>query len=142
MTAGWTYGRPMRHNVSSGSPFEPTIGFSRAVRIGSQVFVSATAAIWPDGHVDSDPATQTRRCLEIIEQALVEAGAALTDVVRTRVFLIDPAHGKAIAAVHGETFGAIRPASGFIVVDGFLDPRWLVEIEADAVVADRSEQDL
>jgi enamine deaminase RidA (YjgF/YER057c/UK114 family) len=129
----------MRHNVSSGSPFESTIGFSRAVRAGSQVFVSATAAIWPDGRVEPDVAAQARRCLEIIEHALLEAGAALTDVVRTRVFLLDRAHGEAIAAVHRETFGAIRPASGFIVVDGFLDPRWLVEIEADAVVADRSE---
>ena len=128
------YGAAVRQNVSSRSPLEPTIGFSRAVRVGAQVFVATTAAIWPDGHVDSDVAAQTRRCLEIIEHALREAGAALTDVVRTRVFLTDPAHGESVAAVHGETFGSIRPASDFIVVRGFLDPRWLVEIEADAVI--------
>ncbi len=128
--------RAVRRNVSSGSPLEPTIGFSRAVRVGSHVYVAATAAIWPDGHVDHDVAAQTRRCLEIVEDALREAGAALTDVVRTRVFLTEPAHGDLVAAVHGEAFGSIRPASGFIVVRSFLDPRWLVEIEADAVVAD------
>lgn len=126
--------RAVRRLVSSGSPLEPTIGFSRAVRVGDQVFVAATAAIWPDGHVDPDVAVQTRRCLEIVEQALREAGAGLEDVVRTRVFLVDAADGPAVGAVHGEVFGAIRPASGFIVVRGFLDPRWRVEIEADAVV--------
>jgi enamine deaminase RidA (YjgF/YER057c/UK114 family) len=124
----------MRERISSGTPLEPTIGFSRAVRDGRLVFVSATAAIWPDGHVDPDAGVQARRCLEIIEQALGEAGAALGDVVRTRVFLVDAAHGDAVAEVHGEAFGATRPATGFIVVKGFLDPRWLVEIEADAIV--------
>jgi enamine deaminase RidA (YjgF/YER057c/UK114 family) len=115
---------------------EPTIGFSRAVRDGSQVFVSATAAIWPDGHVDADVGVQARRCLTIIETALAEAGASLRDVVRTRVFLVDAAHGAAVAEAHGETFGEIRPASGFMVVRGFLDSRWLVEIEADAIIRD------
>lgn len=124
----------MRHHISSGSPFEPTIGFSRAVRDERLVFVSATAAIWSDGHVDPDVGVQARRCLEIIDEALRECGATLRDVVRTRVFLVDPAHGAAVGKVHGDLFGSIRPASGFIVVKGFLDPRWLVEIEADAVV--------
>ncbi|MGH2969394.1 MAG: RidA family protein [Solirubrobacteraceae bacterium] len=124
----------MRLNVSSGSPFEPTIGFSRAVRAGDSVFVAATAAIWPDGHVDDDVAIQARRALEIIEQALKESGATLGDVVRTRVFLVDAGDGEAVAAVHGEVFGEIRPASGFIVVSGFLDPRFRLEIEADAIV--------
>lgn len=125
----------MRRHVSSGSPLEPTIGFCRAVRVDRQVFVAATAAIWPDGHVDPDPAAQARRCLDIVGAALGEAGAAFEDVVRTRVFLVDAADGPAVAAVHGEVFGSIRPVSGFIVVRGFLDPRWRVEIEADAVVA-------
>jgi enamine deaminase RidA (YjgF/YER057c/UK114 family) len=124
----------VRQRVSSGSSFEANIGFSRALRVDRQVFVSATAAIWPDGHVDADPAAQARRSLEIIEAALSEAGATLADVVRTRVFLVDAADGEAIGAVHGEVFGDVRPASAFIVVSGFLDPRWQVEIEADAVV--------
>jgi enamine deaminase RidA (YjgF/YER057c/UK114 family) len=124
----------VRQQISSGSPFEPTFGYSRAVRDGHLVFVSATAAIWPDGHVDPDAGVQARRSLEIIEEALREAGATLRDVVRTRVFLVDAAHSDAVGQVHGEVFGEIRPATGFIIVDGFLDPRWLVEIEADAVV--------
>jgi enamine deaminase RidA (YjgF/YER057c/UK114 family) len=124
----------VRQHISSGSPLEPTIGFSRAVRDERLVFVSATAAIWPDGHVDPDVAVQARRCLEIIAEALREAGATLRDVVRTRVYLVDAAHGETVGQVHGEAFGSIRPATGFIVVHGFLDPRWLVEIEADAVV--------
>jgi enamine deaminase RidA (YjgF/YER057c/UK114 family) len=124
----------VRQRIGSGSPYEPVIGFSRAVRAGNQVAVAATAAIWPDGHVDEDVAVQARRCLEIIEQALVEAGATLDDIIRTRVFLVDAADGDAVAAVHGEVFGEIRPASGFIVVSGFLDPRFKLEIEADAIV--------
>ena len=123
----------MRQRISSGSPLEPTIGFSRAVRDERLVFVSTTAAIWPDGHVDPDVGVQARRCLEIIEEALRASGATFRDVVRTRVFLVDAAHGAAVSKVHGETFGGTRPATGFIVVNGFLDPRWLVEIEADAI---------
>jgi enamine deaminase RidA (YjgF/YER057c/UK114 family) len=124
----------MRQLISSGSSHEPTIGFSRAVRVDRQIFVAATAAIWPEGHVDPDVSVQARRCLEIIEQALDEAGATLADVVRTRVFLVGAADAEAVGAVHGEVFGEIRPASGFIVVQGFIDPRWRVEIEADAVL--------
>jgi enamine deaminase RidA (YjgF/YER057c/UK114 family) len=125
----------VRQRVSSGSPYEAKIGFSRAVRVDRQVFVSATAAIWPDGHVDPDAGDQARRSLAIIEASLREAGASLEDVVRTRIFLVDAADGEAVGAVHGEFFGDVRPASGFIVVSGFLDPRWRVEIEADAIVA-------
>jgi len=126
--------RLVRRHVSSGSPLEPVIGFSRALRVGQQVFVAATAAIWPDGHVDDDVGVQCRRCLQIIEQALHEADATIRDVVRTRVFLLDPQDGEAVSAIHGEIFGEIRPVTGFIVVRGFLDPRWRVEIEADAIV--------
>jgi enamine deaminase RidA (YjgF/YER057c/UK114 family) len=118
----------------SGSPLEPANGFSRAVRHERQVFVSATAAIWADGHADPAVSVQARRCLAIVEEALNEAGATLRDVVRTRVFLVDSAHGAAVAGAHGEAFGEVRPASGFIVVRGFLDPGWLVEIEADAII--------
>ena len=125
----------MRLNVSSGSTYERDIGFSRAVRVGDRVHVSATAAISPGGDVDPDTARQAERCLEIIAAALREAGAALEDVVRTRVFLVDAADGPAVGEVHGRVFGAVRPASGFIVVSGFLDPRWKVEIEADAIVS-------
>jgi enamine deaminase RidA (YjgF/YER057c/UK114 family) len=113
---------------------EPSMGYSRAVRVGQQVFVSATAAIWPDGEVDPDVTVQARRSLEIVETALREAGAKLADVARTRVFLVDAADAAAVGAVHGEVFGAVRPATGFIVVSGFIDPRWKVEIEADAVI--------
>ena len=126
--------RLVRHRVSSGSPLEPVIGFSRALRVGQQVFVAATAAIWPDGHVDDEVGVQCRRCLQIIEQALHEVDATIRDVVRTRVFLVDPHDGAAVSAIHGEVFGEIRPVTGFIVVRGFLDPRWRVEIEADAIV--------
>ena len=124
----------VRQRVGSGSPLEPTVGFSRAVRDERLVFVSATAAIWPDGHVDPDVGVQARRCLEIIEEALRESGATLDDVVRTRVFLVDASHGEVVGTPHGEVFGDICPATGFIVVQGFLDPRWLVEVEADAVI--------
>jgi enamine deaminase RidA (YjgF/YER057c/UK114 family) len=100
----------MRQHIASGSPLEPKIGFCRAVRDDRQIFVSATAAIWPDGHVDADAAAQTRRCLAIIEEALAEAGATLRDVVRTRVFLADAAHGPAVAEIHGEAFGENPPS--------------------------------
>ena len=122
-----------RRRVSSGSPYEDVIGFSRAVRVGKRVLVSGTAPIWPDGNVDPDPATQMRRCIEIIATALGEAGASLNDVVRTRTFLVDPADAEAIQRVHGEAFGEIRPASTMVVVRALLDPRWKVEVEAEAV---------
>jgi enamine deaminase RidA (YjgF/YER057c/UK114 family) len=125
----------VRQRVSSGSPLEPEIGFSRAVRVGSGVWVAATAAIWPDGHVDPDVGVQAERCLEIIDAALRQAGGELDHVVRTRVYLVDRADVAAVAAVHGRAFGDTRPATGFILVAGFIDPRWRVEIEADAIVS-------
>jgi enamine deaminase RidA (YjgF/YER057c/UK114 family) len=123
-----------RRHVSSGSPYEPLIGFSRAVRVGDRVLVAGTAAVSSDGEVDPDAAEQARRCFTIIRDALEEAGASLADVVRTRVYLLDAADGEAVGRVHGETFGDVRPASAFIVVAGFLDRRWRVEIEAEAVI--------
>jgi len=123
-----------RRRVSSGSPYEPVIGFARAVRVGDRVLVSGTAPIWPDGSCDPDPATQMRRCIEIITAALEEAGATLADVVRTRTFLVDSADAEAIQRAHGEAFGDIRPASTMVVVRALLDPRWKVEVEAEAVI--------
>lgn len=122
-----------RQLIKSGSPFEATMGFSRAVRVGNLVAVSGTAPIWPDGTVDPDPSAQARRCLEIIEAALLEAGAGLAAVVRTRMFISDRSVMDAIGRAHREFFGEIQPAATMVVV-GFLDPRWKVEIEADAVV--------
>ena len=123
-----------RRRVSSGSPYEATIGFSRAVRIGDRVVVSGTAPIMPDGSVDPDPAVQAHRCFEIIARALAEAGATVPDVVRTRMYLVDVADAAAIGTVHGSVFGDVRPASTMIVVAGLLDPRWKVEVEVEAIV--------
>jgi len=123
-----------RIRVSSGSPFEATIGFSRAVRVIDRVLVSGTAPIWPDGSCPDDAGAQARRCLEIIEAALEEVGASMADVVRTRMFITDAKDGDVIGRAHGEVFGEIRPAATMVVVAALLDPRWKVEIEAEAIV--------
>lgn len=123
-----------RRRVSSGSPYEPVIGFSRAVRVGDRVVVAGTAPVWPDGSCDPDPAAQARRCLEIIVAALREAGAEPRHVVRTRMYMTDPADWEAIGRAHGEVFGEARPAATMVVVAALLDARWKVEMEAEAVV--------
>ena len=123
-----------RQTFSSGSPWEPKVGISRALRVGDRVLVSGTAPIWPDGSCDPDPAVQARRCFEIIVAALREAGAESGDVVRTRMFITDAADGEAIGAAHAEAFGEARPVSTMVVVSGLLDPRWKVEIEAEALI--------
>ncbi|MFJ8014887.1 RidA family protein [Streptomyces sp. NPDC096339] len=125
-----------RRTVSSGSPLEPEIGFSRAVRIGSQVAVAGTAPIADDGSTTApgDVYGQTVRCLDIAERALREAGADLEDVVRTRIMLTDVTRWKEAARAHGERFAAIRPVTTFVEVSRFIDPAWLVEVEVDAVV--------
>jgi enamine deaminase RidA (YjgF/YER057c/UK114 family) len=123
-----------RQLIASGSPFERTIGFSRAVRVGNRVIVAGTAPIWPDGTCDPDPEVQARRCLEIITTALAEAGARPEDVVRTRQYLTDAGHADAVGRAHGAVFSEIRPASTMVVVAALLDPRWKVEIEAEAVI--------
>jgi enamine deaminase RidA (YjgF/YER057c/UK114 family) len=123
-----------RQRITSGSKYEPAIGFSRALRVGNQVHVSGTAPIWPDGSCDPDPEVQTRRCLEIILRALADAGASAKDVVRTRIFITDPTYADAVGKAHGAVFGEIRPASTMVVIVGMLDPRWKVEIEAEAVM--------
>jgi enamine deaminase RidA (YjgF/YER057c/UK114 family) len=128
----------MRHLVSSGSPYEPRIGISRAVRVGALVSVAGTAPIGPDGRTvgSGDPAAQARRCLEIITTALEAAGASLRHVVRTRILLTRIDDWEQVAAVHGECFRDIRPANTIMQVARFVDPTWLVEIEADAVIDD------
>jgi enamine deaminase RidA (YjgF/YER057c/UK114 family) len=127
-----------RQQFFSGSPYEPRIGIARALRVGDRVLVSGTAPIWPDGSVDPDPGVQARRCIDIILSALHEAGAEAGDVVRTRMFITDPADGETIGHAHADVFGDARPVSTMVVVTGFLDPRWKVEIEAEAVVGGRS----
>ena len=123
-----------RQRISSGSPFEPTIGFSRALRAGDRVWVSGTGPVWADGSCPDAAAAQARRCFEIIASALAEAGACVDDVVRTRMFLTSVTDADAVSAVHGELFGQIRPAATMVVVAALLDPRWKVEIEVDALI--------
>jgi len=124
-----------RKHVSSGSPYEPVIGFSRAIRVGDRIVVAGTAPIWPDGSCDPDAEAQARRCLEIIVGALAELGARPQDVVRTRTYIVDVADWEAVGRAHGEVFAEARPASTMVVVTGFLDPRWKVEFEAEAVLS-------
>lgn len=124
-----------RKNISSGSPYEPTIGFSRAVRIGDRVLVSGTAPIWPDGSCEPDPEAQASRCWDIVLTALGEAGATADDVVRTRMYITDPDHADAAGRAHGKVFGDVRPAATMVVVAALLRPEWKVEVEAEAVMA-------
>jgi enamine deaminase RidA (YjgF/YER057c/UK114 family) len=126
----------MRKLVSSGSKFEPVLGFSRAVRVGSHITVSGTAAIGLDGKTCGigDAGKQARRIFEIVDEALGEAGASLKDVVRSRIMLRHIEHWKDVGKVHGEVFGDVRPATCFVEVSRFIDPDWLVEIEVDAYV--------
>ncbi|HTQ82196.1 MAG TPA: RidA family protein [Pseudolabrys sp.] len=125
-----------RKLVSSGSAFEPKIGFSRAVRVGQHIMVSGTAPIAPGGGTASpgDPYAQTLRCLEIIEKAINDAGGKREHVVRTRMFLKEMSHWPEVGRAHGEFFQDIRPASTMIQIVQAIDPSWLVEIEADAIV--------
>ena len=124
-----------RRLISSGSSFEQRFGYSRAVVAGDQIFVAGTAPIMAD---DADPPTdpygQMRRCLEIVENALREAGAGFEHVVRTRVYMTDASHANEVMRAHGEAFGSVRPACTAVVCD-LLDPRWLVEVEVEAVSA-------
>jgi len=128
----------MRRLISSGSPYEPKVGISRAVRVGQVVAVSGTAPLGPDGRTVAvgDAAAQARRCLKIIAAALEKAGTSLRQVVRTRTLLVRIEDWQAVANVHGEFFGEIRPANTIMQVSRFIDPDWLVELEADAVIDD------
>jgi len=128
-----------RKLVSSASPYEPIVGFSRAVRAGNFIAVSGTTAGSGGKPVAiGDPAAQTRAIIEVIEKALADLGGSLNDVVRTRIYLVDIAHWEAVGRVHGEFFADIRPANSMFQVTAFVRPEWLVEIEADAVVAEAS----
>ena len=124
-----------RRLIPSGSPYEPVIGFSRAIVVGDRVFVSGTAPVMPDGaEPPTDPYGQAKRCLEIIVEALRSAGAGPQDVVRTRTYMVDAADWEEVGRAHGEVFANIRPASTMVVVSALLDPRWRVEMEADAII--------
>ena len=121
--------------MRSGSPYEEPYGFSRGVRAGDWALVAGTAPIWSDGSCNPDPTAQARRCCEIIVEALAELGASPADVVRTRMYITDSSIAGSVGAVHGQFFGAAAPAATMVVVSGLLDPRWVVEIEADALLA-------
>lgn len=123
----------MRQAAHSGSPYEATVGFSRAVRVGDTIHVSGTGPVWPDGHCDPSPATQADRCFAIIAEALHELGVGLDDVVRTRIYITDPAAADAVSTAHARALGHVAPAATMVIVAALLDPRWVVEIEADAV---------
>ena len=130
-------GGPMsgRARASSGSPFETSIGFSRAVRVGDRILVSGTAAVEDDGSsTPGDAAAQAERCLALIVAAIERLGGAAEDVVRTRLYLTDAADADAVSAAHGRWFGDVRPAATMVVVAGLLRPEWRVEIEAEALV--------
>ena len=125
-----------RHLISSGSPYEPVFGFSRAVRVGDQVAVSGTVAWGDDGKLvgPGDVYAQAKQTIRNIEKALTDAGAALADVVRTRIYITDVSRYEEAARAHGEAFAGIRPASSLIGVATLVDPDMLIEIEADAII--------
>ena len=123
-----------RSNISSGSKWEPLLGYSRAVVAGNTVYVSGTVGAGADGSIPEGAYAQTMRALEIIRDALAQAGAELTGVVRTRLFLADMADFDAVAKAHGEVFGDIRPATTIVEVSRLVDPAYVVEVEAVAIL--------
>jgi enamine deaminase RidA (YjgF/YER057c/UK114 family) len=127
-----------RQHVSTGSPYEPRLGISRAVRTGHIIAVAGTAPIGPGGKTvgKGDAAAQARRCIEIIRNALERAGSSLSDVIRTRILLTRIEDWESVGLIHGEFFGTILPTNTVMQVTRFIDPEWLVEIEADAVIDD------
>src|ERR1039458_4748223 len=127
----------MRQNISGGSPYEPIIGFSRAVRVGNNVHLSGTGPVGAD---NEDAAAQTRRIFAIAADALAKAGSSLDHVVRSRMYLTHAEDWEAVGRVHGEFFSEVRPAATMVVVAQLLNPAWRIEIEMDAVIPDRAEE--
>ena len=125
-----------RRSTRSGSPYEDVFGFSRGVRVGDVVHIAGTGPVWPDGACDPDPAVQARRCWEIAATALRDLGADLGHVVRTRMYVTDPAVTDEVGRVHSEVFDDVRPAATLVVVASLVDPRWHVEVEAEALVSE------
>lgn len=124
-----------RRHTASGSPYEAAIGFARGVRVGDRILVSGTAPVEPDGSSTAgDAAVQAERCLAIIAEAIEQLGGRVDDVVRTRLYLTDPADADAVGRVHGRIFGSVRPAATMLVTAALLRPEWRVEIEAEAIV--------
>jgi enamine deaminase RidA (YjgF/YER057c/UK114 family) len=124
-----------RRRASSASPYEATIGFSRAIRVGDRILVSGTAPVEPDGSsTPGDAEAQAARCLAIVRAAIEELGGTVADIVRTRMFIVDPADGEAVGRAHGVVFADIRPAATMVVAAALLRPEWRVEIEAEAVL--------
>lgn len=126
---------PARRNHGSASPFEPIYGYSRAVRVGNRIEVAGTAPIEPDGSsTPGDAGVQAARCLTIIADALAALGGSPADVVRTRMYITDPADADLVGRAHGAVFGDVRPAATMVVVWSLLRPEWKVEIEAEAII--------
>ena len=126
-------------STASASPYETAYGFSRAVKVGNRIIVSGTAPVEPDGSSTAgDAAAQARRCFAIILKAIDELGGSAADVVRTRMYITDPADADAVGAVHGEIFCEVRPASTMVVISALLRPEWRIEIEAEALISNET----